>query len=46
VSVANLESERPKKEWFDAQETRRTRANCAADSVHGSYGWNAVLQGS
>jgi DNA polymerase IV len=46
VSVANLESERPKKERFDAQETRPRRANCATDSVHGSYGWNAVLQGS
>jgi DNA polymerase-4 len=46
VSVANLESEWREKEWFDAQESRRRYANREVDSVRGSYGWNAVLQGS
>jgi DNA polymerase-4 len=46
VSVANLESEGREKERFDAQESRNRHANREADGVRGSYGWNAVLQGS
>ncbi len=46
VSVANLESERREKERFDTQESRRRYANREVDSVRGSYGWHAVLQGS
>ncbi len=44
MSATNLKSERPEIERFGAQQSRH--ANREVDSVHGSYGWKAVLQGS
>jgi DNA polymerase IV len=46
LSVANLDGGRRQNELFDAQESRRTYVNREVDGVRGSYGWNAVLQGS
>jgi DNA polymerase IV len=46
VSVANIEPEGREQERFGAQESRSRYGNRAADRVPGSYGWNALLQGS